>query len=237
MCLASVLPAQTASRPVQPVGNQVAAADIVVTASRADLLGIATTASQGRITAQELKLRPAYRVGELLENVPGLVVTVHSGEGKSNQFLARGFNLDHGTDIANFIDDIPVNRPTDTHDEGDSDLNFLIPEVLDGLEYSKGTYYPSVGNFGDVAAVHLQIANVVPNEISLSGDTFSGISTYAGGTRALGPNDRVLAAFEFNKTPRPIRLPGEHPGSQWLDCRLSGNPCRRTSLESQAAKP
>lgn len=183
--------------------------EIVVTASRADLLGVATTASQGSITKEELKIRPAYRVGELLESVPGLVVTVHSGEGKANQFLARGFNLDHGTDIANFIDDIPINRPTDTHGEGYSDLNFLIPEVLDGLEYTKGTYYPSIGNFGDVASVHLHIANIIPNEVALAGDTFSGFGAYAGGTHAFSPTDRVMAAFEFNRVNGPFIPPGD----------------------------
>ncbi len=184
-------------------------ADIVVTASRADLLGLAATASQGTITAEELKLRPAYRVGELLESVPGLVVTVHSGEGKANQFLARGFNLDHGTDIANFIDDIPINRVSNTHGEGYSDLNFIVAQALGGLDYTKGTYYPSVGNFGDVASVHLHIADAIPNEVTLSGDTFSGFGTRAGGTYKLDTDDRVLAAFEFNRVNGPFVPPGD----------------------------
>ena len=192
-----------------------AKSEIIVTASRIDLLGVATTASQGIITAEEMKLRPAYRVGELLESVPGLVVTVHSGEGKANQFLARGFNLDHGTDIANFIDDVPINRPTDTHGEGYSDLNFLIPETLGGLEYTKGTYYPSVGNFGDVASVHLHTANEIPTQITLAGDMFGGFSAYAGGSRAVG-SGRVLAAFAFNRVNGPFHPPGnfnKHAGA------------------------
>jgi outer membrane receptor protein involved in Fe transport len=116
--------------------------EVTVTASRLDLLGTATTASQGSVTEQELDLRPAYRVGQLLESVPGLVVTVHSGEGKANQYLARGFNLDHGTDIANFVDDMPVNRPTNTHGQGYSDLNFIMPELANGLDYTKGPSTP-----------------------------------------------------------------------------------------------
>ena len=200
---------QAAPPPTQLASPDTVPGEIVVTASRADLLGIATTASQGSITAEELKIRPAYRVGELLESVPGLVVTVHSGEGKANQFLARGFNLDHGTDIANFIDDIPINRPTDTHGEGYSDLNFIIPEVLDGLEYTKGTYYSSVGNFGDVASVHLHIADTIPTEVTLGGDTFSGFNAYAGGTHEFGSVDRVIAAFEFNRVNGPFVPPGD----------------------------
>ncbi len=184
-------------------------AEIVVTASRADLLGLAATASQGTITAEELKLRPAYRVGELLESVPGLVVTVHSGEGKANQFLARGFNLDHGTDIANFIDDIPINRVSNTHGEGYSDLNFIVPQALAGLDYTKGTYYPSVGNFGDVASVHLHIADAIPNEVTLSGDTFSGFGARAGGTYKIGADDRVLGAFEFSRVNGPFVPAGD----------------------------
>ena len=111
---------------------------IVVTASRLNLIGRATTASQGTVTKKELELRPVYRVGQLLETVPGLVVSIHSGEGKAPQYLARGFNLDHGTDIANFVDDMPINRPSNTHGQGYSDLNFLIPETFAGLDYTKG---------------------------------------------------------------------------------------------------
>ena len=150
-------------------------------------------ASQGTITAEELKLRPAYRVGQLLESVPGLVVTVHSGEGKANQFLARGFNLDHGTDIANFIDDMPVNRPTNAHGEGYSDLNFIVPEVLDGLDYTKGTYYPSIGNFGDVASVHLRIADTIPNEVTLAATRSAASAPTPAPRTARVPTDRVLA--------------------------------------------
>jgi outer membrane receptor protein involved in Fe transport len=109
----------------RPPAPPAAKADVIVTASRRDLLGQAVTASQGVVTRQELVLRPVYRVGQLLETVPGLVVTVHTGEGKANQYLARGFNLDHGTDIANFIDDMPINRPTNAHGQGYSDLNFI----------------------------------------------------------------------------------------------------------------
>ncbi len=182
--------------------------EIVVTASRIDLLGTAATASQGIITKQELKLRPAYRVGELLESVPGLVVGIHSGEGKANQFNGRGFNLDHGTDLAIFIDDTPINRPTDTHGEGYADLNFLIPEVLDGLEYSKGPYYPPVGDFGDIAAVHLHIANEIPTQVTVAADTFKGYSVYAGGSRAIG-SGHLLAAFTYNRVNGPYDPPGD----------------------------
>jgi hypothetical protein len=168
---------------------------VVVTASRADLLGKAVTASQGSVTREELDLRPSYRVGQLLESVPGLVVTAHSGEGKAYQYLTRGFNLDHGTDIANFIDDVPVNRPTNAHGQGYSDLNFVVPQVLGGLEYAKGPYDPAVGDFGDVASVHMRLADAIPDQVSLSAGTLGDYSAYAGATLAIDTQDRVYVAF------------------------------------------
>ena len=198
---ASVSAAQTSP---QEAGAPTPVSEVVVTASRADLLGTAFTASQGVVTAQELKLRPAYRVGQLLETVPGLVVTIHSGEGKANQYLARGFNLDHGTDIANFFDDVPINRPTNAHGQGYSDLNFIIPELSDGLDYTKGTYYPAVGDFGAVASDHLHMADVIPNQITLSAGTLNDDEAYLGGTQPLGQNDRLLAAFDLSHVDGPF---------------------------------
>src|ERR1700689_5875461 len=106
--------------------------EITVTAARLNLIGTATTASEGVIDAGELALTPAYRPGQLLETVPGLVVTVHSGEGKANQYLMRGYNLDHGTDLATFVDGMPINQPTHAHGQGYTDLNFVSPELVDG---------------------------------------------------------------------------------------------------------
>src|SRR6202021_2515659 len=130
--------------------------------------GVAETASQGSVTEKELDLRPVYRVGQLLESTPRMVVTIHSGEGKANQYLLRGFNLDHGTDIANFVDDMPINRPSNTHGQGYSDLNFEIPQMAHGPDYTKGPYYASVGDFGAVASTHLKLANEIPNQMDVT---------------------------------------------------------------------
>jgi hypothetical protein len=78
----------------------------------------------------------------LFESIPGLVVTIHSGEGKAQQYLIRGYNLDHGTDFANFVDDMPVNRPTNAHGQGYSDISFLIPQMVAGIDYTKGPITP-----------------------------------------------------------------------------------------------
>ncbi len=180
------------------------ASEVVVTASRRDLIGQAVTASQGSVTPEELKLRPAYRVGQLLETVPGLVVTIHSGEGKANQYLARGFNLDHGTDIANSFDDMPINRPTNAHGQGYSDLNFIMPELIDSLDYTKGAYYPSVGDFGAVVSDHMHMADSIPDQVSLAGGTLNDDEVFLGGTHPFDGDGRLLGAFEYGHTDGPF---------------------------------
>ena len=184
-----------------------AVSEVVVTASRVDLLGAAATASQGTVTQTELSLRPIYRVGQLLESTPGLVVTAHSGEGKANQYLVRGFNLDHGTDIANFVDDMPVNRPTNTHGQGYSDVNFEIPELAQGLDYTKGPYYAAVGDFGAVVSTHLKLANEVPNQVSLAGGMFGIYNAFAGGTRKFSDDDRLVAGLYLGHVDGPFDNP------------------------------
>ena len=102
-------------------------------------VGTSDAASQGVIRRDLLKSRPALRTGELLEYVPGLIVTQHSGDGKANQYFLRGYNLDHGTDFATSVDGMPVNMPS--HGQGYTDLNFVIPELVDRIEYRKGPYF------------------------------------------------------------------------------------------------
>ena len=120
-------------------------ADVVVTGSRTfrniadaenpaeNLVGIASAASQGAITAEQLEVRPVMRSGEVLETVPGMIISQHSGEGKANQYYLRGFNLDHGTDFSTTVAGVPVNTPTGAHAHGYSDISFLIPELVSGI--------------------------------------------------------------------------------------------------------
>ncbi len=100
-----------------------------------NLVGIGQSASQGAITAQQLQARPMMRAGEVLETVPGVIISQHSGEGKANQYYLRGFNLDHGTDFATTVAGMPVNLPTHAHGQGYSDLNFLITELVTGVQF------------------------------------------------------------------------------------------------------
>jgi hypothetical protein len=173
------------------------AADIVVTASRADMLGQAATAGQGTITRKEVELRPIYRPGQLYESIPGLVVTIHSGEGKAQQYLIRGYNLDHGTDFASFVDDMPVNRPTNAHGQGYSDLNFLIPQIVAGIDYTKGPYYAAIGDFGSVASARTRIADEIPTQATLTIGTDRYQQLYGGTTYRLRAGGRLLAAVDL----------------------------------------
>lgn len=121
--------------------------EIVVSGRELNLVGEALSASHGVIGQAELQLRPLLRTGELLEAVPGLVATQHSGTGKANQYFLRGFNLDHGTDFSTSYESMPVNMRTHGHGQGYTDLNFVIPELVQQIEYRKGTYYADVGDF------------------------------------------------------------------------------------------
>jgi TonB dependent receptor/TonB-dependent Receptor Plug Domain len=124
-------------------------------------------ASAGEVTREQLDSQPLLRPAALLENVPGLIVTQHSGEGKANQYFLRAFNLDHGTDLAIEVDDMPVNMPTHAHGQGYSDLNFLIPELAGDLYYKKGPYYADEGDFATAGAVRIGLSNTLPSSASL----------------------------------------------------------------------
>ena len=117
--------------------------------------GTSDSASQGEVSGELIQTRPVLRPAEVLEYVPGLVVTQHSGDGKANQYFLRGYNLDHGTDLATGVDGVPVNMPTNAHGQGYSDLNFLIPELIDTIDYRKGPYFPGYGDFSVAGAVDI----------------------------------------------------------------------------------
>lgn len=173
---------------------------IHVTAERLGLMGTASTASQGVVVNDELQLTPAFRVGQLLETVPGLQVTSHSGEGKANQYLLRGYNLDHGTDLATFVDGMPVNEPTHAHGQGYTDLNFLIPELATNVNYTKGPYYADEGDFSSVGSVHINYLDVLDPQVSLTAGTLGYERLFAGGSAGLGEGNFLgaLALQHYN---------------------------------------
>jgi hydrogenase/urease accessory protein HupE len=140
----------------------------VVVEGRADsLVGIADSATQGTVGAKQLEARPTARVGEILESVPGVIITQHAGGGKANQYFLRGFNLDHGTDFATSLDGMPVNLPTHGHGQGYTDLNIVIPELVQRVNYQKGVYYAENGDFASAGAAHLESFSVLPQSLAI----------------------------------------------------------------------
>ena len=142
---------------------------VVVTGNSTGLVGVADSANTGTVTQKQLEARTAYRPGELLEATPGLIVSQHSGEGKANQFYLRGFNLDHGTDLRTTVDGMLVNQRSHSHGQGWTDLNFLIPELATGMEYRKGPYYASEGDFSSAGAVSIHYADSLTRGIASIG--------------------------------------------------------------------
>ncbi len=136
--------------------NKVTKLEGVTVVGRAeDLVGVADSATQGTVGQAELARRPLLRPGEVLETVPGVIITQHAGGGKANQYFLRGFNLDHGTDFATTVDGVPINLGTHAHGQGYTDINWVIPELLRGVSYRKGPYYAEAGDFGTVGTADL----------------------------------------------------------------------------------
>lgn len=140
---------------------------MVVYGRAAEQLGVATAASEGRVARADLELRPLARVGELLETIPGVIATQHSGPGKGNQIFLRGFNLDHGTDFAAHFDGVPVNFRTHAHGQGYLDLNFVIPELVEGIDFRKGPYRADVGDFASAGSSFLTTFDQLPESLAL----------------------------------------------------------------------
>jgi len=181
--------------------------EIVVTATRIGLIGESRAASEGIVLAIQLEGRPVLRPGEVLEVVPGLVVTQHSGDGKANQYFLRGFNLDHGTDFATRVDGIPVNMPTHAHGQGYSDINFLIPELVEKVRYRKGTYFADEGNFSAAGAADIayrrdldgSLASLTLGEDEYYRALIAGAPKIGGGT--------LLGALDYSTADGPWDLP------------------------------
>lgn len=170
-------------------------------------VGTSDAASEGTITAELIANRPALRTGELLEFVPGMIVTQHSGDGKANQYFLRGFNLDHGTDFATFVDGMPVNMRSHAHGQGYSDLNFLIPELVQRIDYKKGPYFASEGDFASAGAAHIRLADSLSRgiaSVSVGNDGYRR-TVLADSSPAAGGN--LLYGLELNRNDGPWETP------------------------------
>jgi hypothetical protein len=175
-----------------------------------NLVGIASAASQGAITSEQVEARPVMRAGEVLETVPGMIVSQHSGEGKANQYYLRGFNLDHGTDFATTIAGVPVNTPTGAHAHGYSDIGFLIPELVSGVQFKKGPYFADEGDFSAAGASNINYLNQLDRPlVRLSGGNDGWGRVFAAASPRVG-NGFLLAALELNHNDGPWVRPDDY---------------------------
>ncbi len=168
-----------------------------------------SAASAGDISREEILDEPILRPAAILENVPGLIVTQHSGEGKANQYFLRGFNLDHGTDLALEVDGMPVNMPTHAHGQGYSDFNFFVPELAGDLHYKKGPYYADEGDFATAGTVRVGLISELPDSVTLGAGQdgyrralLIGTVPLAGGT--------LLGAGEIYRNDGPFDVPDDY---------------------------
>jgi hypothetical protein len=174
-----------------------------------NLVGIALAASQGAVVAAQLETRPIMRAGEVLETVPGVIVSQHSGEGKANQFYLRGFNLDHGTDFASTVAGVPINLPTHGHGHGYSDTNFLIPELVSGVQFKKGPYYAEDGDFSSAGSANINYVNSLDRPMFRVGGGNGDWGRVFGAAAPRLASGTLLAAFEFTHNDGPWDL-SEH---------------------------
>ena len=196
--------------------------EVVVYGRALEMLGSAVAASEGIVGFDDIRLAPMMRIGELVEAVPGMVATQHSGTGKANQYFLRGFNLDHGTDFSAFVDGVPINMRTHGHGQGYLDLNFFIPEMVETTSYRKGPYSAVVGDFSSAGSVEFQLYDELDEGmLNVSAGTFdfyrvmgsSGFDVF-GGTLAAAADFSVYSGpwvidedLEQNKLYLNYRIP------------------------------
>jgi outer membrane receptor protein involved in Fe transport len=171
------------------------AVSAVVVFGRAEKrIGTAASASEGAVAGADLSVRPILRTAELIEAVPGMIATQHSGSGKANQYFLRGFNLDHGTDFGLYVDDMPLNFRTHGHGQGYLDVNGLIPELIKRIDYRKGPYRADTGDFTLVGTG--QVTTVDRFEapfVAVEAGSYNWRRLAAGGSVEVGGGDLLLA--------------------------------------------
>jgi outer membrane receptor protein involved in Fe transport len=175
-----------------------------------DLVGVANSATEGTVGQKQLESRPILRTGEIMETVPGVVITQHSGAGKANQYYLRGFNLDHGTDLATDVNGMPVNMPTHGHGQGYTDVNFVIPELITGIQYKKGPYFAEEGDFAAAGAIDMNLATRLPRGIAeLTYGSFDYMRALLADSQELGAGT-MLYAFEYYHNDGPWDHPDDY---------------------------
>mgnify|MGYP001812206460 CR=1 FL=1 len=182
--------------------------EIIVLGRRLNLAGEARSASEGVVGQEDLSLRPILRPGDVLESIPGLIMTQHSGSGKGNQMFLRGFNLDHGTDFSTQKDGMPINQPTHGHGQGYTDVNFLIPELIRTIDYVKGPYHAELGDFSSAGGAHIRTFQRLPEgqlTVGIGENGYGRFLAAGGGDVANGHqfsqvDERTVYGGDWNRT-------------------------------------
>ncbi len=208
---------------VPALGHELPSVDVV--GHYDNRIGSSEAASQGVVGADQLRSRALLRPAEVLEFIPGMVVTQHSGDGKANQYFLRGMNLDHGTDFATTLNGVPVNLPTHAHGQGYSDLNLLIPELVGRVDYRKGPYFASEGDFASAGSAHISYLTRLQRpmlDITLGQRGF--LRTLVAGSHALAEGMTLLTALERLNHDGPWTVPQALRKSNALLTLSGGSP-------------
>ena len=208
--------------------------EVQVQGPRDAAIGSADSASEGAAEKASFQSRPKLRPGDIVEAVPGVVATQHSGDGKANQYFLRGFNLDHGTDFAVTVDGMPVNMPTHGHGQGFADLNFLIPELVSGVRYRKGPYFADGGDFSLAGSASLDYVSALERpfaEITLGAHAFRRL--LAAGSRTV-QDQTWLGAVELEGNDGPWEVPERLRKANAVVRYSQGTPARGFSLTGMA---
>ena len=181
---------------------------VVVHGRGLELIGEAGAASEGVVGYADFEDRPLSRAGELVEVIPGVVATQHSGEGKANQYFLRGFNLDHGSDFAVSVDGVPINMRSHGHGQGYLDLNSFVPDVIERVDYRKGPYFPSNGDFSVAASARYTTYDTLDENFIEAKFGENGYQRYVGGySMALSETSDLLIAGEYQSYDGPWDIP------------------------------
>ena len=172
-----------------------------------DAIGNRSSASQGVIAGAQLQAQALARPADVLEQIPGMVVTQHSGDGKANQYFLRGINLDHGSDFATTVNGVPVNMPSHAHGQGYSDLNFLLPELLQRVNYSKGPYLAEQGDFSSAGSADFVYRNrLVQPLVDFTVGQYGYRRALSAGSAQVGDDLHLLGAVEMLNHDGPWRV-------------------------------
>jgi outer membrane receptor protein involved in Fe transport len=206
----------------------------VVEGRQDTLVGVADSATQGTVGSDELANRPLLRSGEILETVPGVIITQHAGGGKANQYFTRGFNLDHGTDFGIDLDGMPLNLPSHAHGQGYADMNIVIPELIDRLDFEKGPYYAANGDFSTAASAHLVFADSLPVDMfKIEAGTDGYVRAVIAASAPLAAGN-LLVGIEVYHENGPWVVPDEYTRYNGMLKYSQGNASRGYSITAMA---